>query len=97
MRILQLTMTGSAQELAPVLGGLNQGIGIYCSVLQMQNNGTHSMRVGDNTVTASRGQLIGPSGGLYTAPCPPKGTRLSDWWVIGTSGDILDILYETAQ
>jgi hypothetical protein len=97
MRILQVTMTGAAVQIAPLLGGLNQAIGIYCSVLQIQNNGSNNMRVGDNTVTAIRGQIIFPTGGEYTAPCPPKGTRLSDWWLIGTSGDIADILYETAQ
>lgn len=94
MRIFQVTMTGSAQELASVL---TQTMSVYCSVLQMQNNGTHQMRIGDNTVTANRGQIIQASGGLYTAPCPPRGTRLADWWVIGTSGDVLDVLYETAQ
>ena len=95
MRIFQVTMTGSAIELAPLL---TQTAGqIYCSVLQLQNNGGNDMRVGDNTVTTSRGQIISSGGGLYTAPCPPKGTRLADWWVIGTSGDVLDGLYETAQ
>ena len=95
MRIFQVVMTGSAIQLAPLL---TQTAGqIYCSVLQIQDNGSNDMRVGDNTVTSSRGQVIGQGGGLYTAPCPPKGTRLADWWIIGTASDVADILYETAQ
>ena len=95
MRIFQVVMTGSAIQLAPLL---TQTAGqIYCSVLSIQNNGANVIRVGDNTVTATRGQEIPPTAAIYTAPCPPKGTRLADWWVIGTSGDVLDVLYETAQ
>lgn len=95
MRIFQITMTGSAQQLAPLL---TQTAGqIYASALSCQNNGTHAMRIGDNTVTTSRGQAIAANGSIYTAPCPPKGTRLADWWVIGTASDVLDVLYETAQ
>lgn len=98
MRIGQLTMTGSLQRISPdtqnTVGG---GYNIVCSVLQFQNNGSSQMRIGDNTTTANRGQIILPGGGLYTAPVPPKGTRLCDWYVIGTASDVLDYLYETAE
>ena len=94
MRILQLTMTGSKQQISPLS---TTGAQVYCSVLSIQNNGTNNMRIGDNTVTTSRGQLVSGSGSIYTAPCPPKGTRLADWYIIGTANDVADILYETAQ
>lgn len=98
MRIAQITMTGSLQRItADIENTPGGGYNIYCSVLSMQNNGSNQMRTGDNTTTITRGQLIQPSGAIYTAPVPPKGTRLCDWYVIGTSGDKLDILYETAQ
>ena len=95
MRIGETVMNGSAQQISPLQP--TTGNQIYCSVLQFQNNGSNNIRIGDNTVTSSTGILIAAGGGLYTAPCPPKGTRLADWWAIGTASDKLDYLYETAQ
>lgn len=90
-------MTGSAIQISPNEDFVGGGYTVYCSVLSIQNNGSNNMRVGDNTVTATRGQLISSSGSIYTAPCPARGTRLSDWWIIGTSGDTADILYEPSN
>ena len=93
MRIGQITLTSSATPLIAA-GSPN----VYASALQVQNNSIHNARVGDNTVTASRGVAIGSvGGGFYTAPCPPKGTLLNQWFVFGTAGDVIDFLYESAQ
>jgi hypothetical protein len=80
------------------VGGPQVG-NIFCQTLQIQNNGSHVMRCGDVTVSATRGIALQP------ATSPPGGgsdnlsgfinygTYLSDWWVAGTAGDVCDFLY----
>lgn len=63
-----------------------------------QNNSTHTMRLGDANITTSRGLLLlaGPAGGSYTQQpfsSPQTGT-LAAWYVFGTAGDVLDIIYD---
>jgi hypothetical protein len=97
MRILQVTLgSGATQVVAnqdAVIGGYN----IYCSVLIFQNNASHNVRVGDNTVTASRGILLNPGGSNTLTVCPPHGTLLSQYYLYGTSGDVIDVMYEVSQ
>jgi hypothetical protein len=57
-----------------------------------QNNGTHNMRIGDSSVSAMRGIIIGISGSANMAPQLSYSGDLSEFWVNGTAGDILDIL-----
>ena len=92
MRIGQITLTAAATPLIPA-GNPN----VYASVLSIQDNAGHDVRVGDNTVTASRGQAVTANGSIYTAPVPPRGTLLNQWFVFGTNGDVIDFLYEDAQ
>jgi hypothetical protein len=97
MRLIQLTLTGAAQQISPNLDGLNQSGQVYCSLLVIQNNGADNVRVGDNTVTATRGILLSPLGSSTFEPFLFRGTMLAQWWVIGTAGQLLDILYETSN
>jgi hypothetical protein len=65
----------------------------YVQQITFQNNGGNNMRLGDVTVSATRGLILGPSGS-DTSSCPINyGTFLSDWWLEGTAADVCDILY----
>ena len=100
MRLIQLVMTGSAIQISPNLNGFNQSGQVYCSLLQIQNNGAANIRVGDNTVSATRGIIIGPGtpgGSDSITPYIVRGTMLAQWWVFGTASDVVDILYETSN
>jgi hypothetical protein len=98
MRILQITLLAGATQIVANQDFPNGGAQIYCSYLVIQNNSAASVRVGDNTVSATRGILLTAVGGSNSAEInPPRGTRLSDWWLFGTAGDIVDILYEVSQ
>lgn len=98
MRILQVTLLAGATQIVANQDFPGGGAQIYCSYLVIQNNSAANLRVGDNTVTATRGLLLTPGGSSNTATInPPRGTRLSDWWLFGTVGDVVDILYEVSQ
>lgn len=68
----------------------------YVQQLIIQNNSGAPVRIGDVTVSVSRGILL-------TNAAPPNsanlgafinyGTYLADWYVFGTAGDVVDFLY----
>lgn len=68
---------------------------LYVQQLQVQNNGASAtaMRLGDVTVTATRGILLPPTGSDNLGAFINYGSYLSDWWVFGTAGDLVDFLY----
>jgi hypothetical protein len=64
----------------------------------IQNNAAHSMRIGDSTVSATVGMYLasGPGGGDFNSgPVDIYNSRLSDFYVFGTAGDIVDIFYNS--
>jgi hypothetical protein len=64
----------------------------------IQNNAAHSMRVGDSTVSATKGIYLaaGPGGGsINSGPVVVYNSRLSDFSVFGTAADVLDVFYCT--
>jgi len=92
---------GSGPLTATVVGNL------YVQWLTIQNNAAHNIRYGlDNKVsvttpaavnggTAGRGILLaaGSPGGAGSQSTPVTySTYLSDWWIAGTAGDVIDIL-----
>lgn len=85
MRTIQVTMSGSAQQ---VTTGQ-----IYSPFVVFQNNGSNDMRIGDNTVTTSTGIKLS-SGGSLTVHRADNRIALILYHVIGTAGEKLDILYE---
>lgn len=85
MRLIQVTMTGSKQQ---VTTGQ-----IYSPFVTFQNNGSNAMRIGDNTVSATKGINLSASG-AFTVQRADNRVPLFSYFVIGTSGDKLDILYE---
>lgn len=78
---------------------------LYCSVLQFQNNSAHTCRIGDSSVSttvpagvaggaAGKGfQLFSTGSEAWDVPIE-RGTVLSEWWVAGTVGDVIDYGYE---
>ena len=68
---------------------------IYVQYMILQNQGTHSMYVGDASTTAAAGGgfELAANGTLTANAFINYGTYLSDWWVAGTAGDVLQVLY----
>lgn len=67
---------------------------IYCQQIIFQNQGGHVMYIGDATTTSSNGLQLQASGGSANfGAFINYGTYLSDWWVVGTAGDVLFVLY----
>jgi hypothetical protein len=77
-------MTGSKQQ---ITNGQ-----IYSPAVTFQNNGTLSMRIGDNTVTSARGILLFATGS-FTISSSDNRIPLFSFFVVGTAGDTMDILY----
>lgn len=82
---LQVTLTGSAQQITT-----NNTV-VYA--LTFQNNAAAVMRVGDSTVTASKGYSLAATGGTLTVTLFQP-TQLSKWYVIGTTTQLLDVTYD---
>lgn len=93
MRILQITLGAAATR-------VTTNANLYASIIIFQNSAGHAVRIGDNTVTATTGIALatGSPGGSATFQIfAPHGTHLQDYYLFGTAGDVIDILYENAQ
>lgn len=67
----------------------------------IQNNATHIVRVGDVNISTTRGIQLpsgSPGGSFYVGPDPAGSARdLGGWYINGTSGDVIDIIYDDGQ
>lgn len=61
--------------------------------LQVQNNGNNNMRFGDGSVSQTKGIILYPSGSSNLALAIAATSMISDWWVWGTPGDVLDFIF----
>ena len=88
MRIGQITLGAGRTQLS--------ALNIRFAQLVIQNNASHSIRVGDNTVTSSTGILISPGtpGGSFGSTLSIARGQLSQYYIIGTQNDVIDFLYE---
>jgi hypothetical protein len=71
---------------------------VPCRQLFFQNNQGHNMRVGDANTTVNRGALMAsgtPGGSVNLGAFTASNTDLQDWYVAGTPGDVLDVIYVT--
>jgi len=72
---------------------------IPCRQIVFQNNAAAVMRIGDASVSATKGISLtaaGAAGSLFTVgPSVAYASYLSDFWVFGTGTQILDVLYNT--
>ena len=72
----------------------SQNGNIFVQQLIVQNNQAHNMRLGDVTVSSTKGLLLLANGGSFNGGAFINyGTYLSDWWINGTSGDVVDFIY----
>jgi len=61
-----------------------------------QNNQTHTMRIGDNLASSTRGGLLAsgaPGGSLNVGALTFNKCDLQQFWVAGTQNDVLDVIY----
>ena len=93
MFILQYTIqsTNTAEPITPTQrGGILNGISFQN--VTFQNNGSNVMRLGDSSVTSTKGIKLSPAGSFTNALSLEYSGTLNDWYVNGTANDILDIL-----
>jgi hypothetical protein len=67
---------------------------IFCAFLIIQNNASHTCRVGDKTVSSSKGIQLFATGSTTMQMGVQRGTCLSDYWIQGTVADVIDYMYE---
>lgn len=91
MRLLQVTIGSETRTQITTAQ-------IYTPYLSIQKNTANNCRVGDNTVTTSKGIVIAAGNTTPQAPLvvhrSDNRVLLSQYYLAGTSGDVVDILYE---
>lgn len=93
VRTLLVTLGASAtQVLSP---GAHQQV-LWFTI---QDNATHSVRIGDANITSARGIALSPGGGsFYVGPSSSSSARdLGSWYIFGTSGDVIDVIYDDGE
>ena len=90
MRLIQVTIGASATQVTTAQ--------IYTPFVAFQKNTANNCRVGDNTVTTSKGIVL--AAGNTTPQVPfvvhrsDNRVLLSQYSIAGTQGDVVDVLYE---
>lgn len=85
---LQVTLGSAATQISPGAG--------FVRLVVFQNNAGHVMRIGDLNASSARGAQLAagsPGGSLTIGPTFDSSIDLSSFYVAGTSGDVLDVLY----
>lgn len=67
---------------------------IFFKWVIFQNNAAANMRLGDANVTSSRGLLLQPVGSATPPYSVPVTGNLAKWFVIGTTAQVLDVIYD---
>lgn len=96
MYLQQVTLTAVATPVIPkaVVPANSRSF----SVFTIQNNSAAAVRVGDSTVSATRGILLDPSnagaaGGAYTiTPALQFTGDLTEFYLFGASGSVIDLM-----
>lgn len=93
--LTQATLGAAATQLVPPASAQAQ---IMCRQIIIQNNAAHTMRIGDSSVSATKGIFLalGPGGGSFNSGVVTiYNSYLSDFYAFGTAADVVDILYNT--
>lgn len=90
--LAQVTLGAAATQLSTISAPCRQVI--------VQNNAAHSMRVGDSTVSSTKGVFLstvagGGGGSLNFGAMIFYGVNLMDLYVFGTQNDVVDVIYVT--
>lgn len=87
-RSIQVTLGSGATQIATTQTVFNE--------MFVQNNAAHVCRVGDSTVSSTKGQQLAASGAvnstLDVGPIVGSQGDASQFWIAGTSGDVIDVL-----
>ncbi len=88
MRLIQVTLGAAATQVTIAK--------IYSPYVVIQDNAGANCRVGDNTVSATKGILLatGSPGGSITITRADNRVPLFQYFIFGTAGNIIDVLYE---
>lgn len=91
VKTLQITQTGSAVA-------VSANAGTYARWVVFQNNAAAAARIGDGSVTATRGYALAAANAsppLILQPMP-NGAHydLNQWSTIGTNTQLLDVIYD---
>jgi hypothetical protein len=95
MRVIELTLGSGATQVTPNTNTIaNQGQPIYVSFMLVQP-AADPCTIGDNTVTATKGIVIAAGVAQQFQFQQPRGSLLSSYYIFGTQGAKVEILYET--
>jgi len=79
-------------------------VSMKCSSWTIQNNATHNIRFGGSATSGTVGTVLasGSPGGSYTSTGSLNGSQpvpddLSQWYVAGTNGDVVDVTCKQIQ
>jgi hypothetical protein len=89
-KTLQVTQTGSAIQVSSAV--------IFARWILLQNTAAATMTIGDATVTATKGYVIPATTGSLLLPALADVSQhydLSDFFTIGTSTQVLNIVYDS--
>src|SRR5215475_1936171 len=92
----QVTLLAGPTQLSPSIPGQQ----VLCRQILIQNNSANNMRLGDANVSATRGIQLnaapGGGGGSFNSGATPIfNSYLSDFWLFGTQGDVVDFMFNT--
>ena len=91
MRLLQVTLTSVATPIIPK--AVVPANSLPYQIFVIQNNATHNCRVGDASVTATRGILLLANGGSQTlTPALEYSGDMTEFYIFGTPGDVIDVM-----
>lgn len=86
--LIQVTLLATATQVSPISLVVNQ--------VMFQNNAGHACRIGDSTVTSTKGIALAsgsPGGSATFGPFAVNNTDLTEWYIFGTPGDVIDVLW----
>ncbi len=88
VHVLQVTLGATATRISSTRIPVRQ--------VTFQNNAANTMRIGDSTVSSTKGIQLAfgnPGGSATMGTLDAYNTDLSEWWVFGTNAQLLDVLY----
>lgn len=93
---MQVTIGPGPTQISPGVPGQQ----IFCRQVMVQNNAANDCRIGGKRVTATMGIVLkavsgGGGGSFNSGPVSIYNTYLSDLWLAGTQGDLIDVMFNT--